>query len=187
MDPERPAFKTCRKCGETKPLDEFYAEKAGRDGRRTECKVCSKAAMAARYRANPDPARERARRWNRENRDRYDDRMRAYRESGRKKLSDRKSHLKRKYGLTVEQYDEVLAAQGGGCAICGRLPRDDISLHVDHCHLTNDVRGILCFRCNNALGDFDHDERLLRAAADYLAGATAERIRRRAAALTSQA
>lgn len=178
--------KACKKCGEVKPLDDFYADKGGRDGRRPECKACAKAAMAARYRANPEPARERAKRWNRENRERYDARMREYRESGRKAISDRRSHLKRTYNITVEEYDEMLTAQGGVCAICGRAPRDDISLHVDHCHDTGDIRGILCFRCNNALGDFGHDGRLLQAAADYVNGHLDDVARRRARALITQ-
>ena len=57
---------------------------------------------------------------------------------------------------------------GGGCFICARPPREDISLHVDHDHSTGKVRGILCFRCNNALADFQEDVRLLAKAADYL-------------------
>lgn len=77
--------------------------------------------------------------------------------SGGKRLADRRSHLKRKFGMTIEQYDEMLAAQGGGCFICGRPPREDMSLHVDHDHSTGAVRGILCFRCNNALADFGED------------------------------
>ncbi len=96
------------------------------------------------------------------------ERHRQYREDGRKRVSDRKSHLKRKYGLTIEQYDGLLAEQGGGCAICSRKPRPDISLHVDHDHETGQVRGILCFRCNNALGDFDDDPPLLQQALGYL-------------------
>ena len=95
-------------------------------------------------------------------------RNRQYREDGHKRVADRKSYLKRKYGLTVQQYGTLLAAQGGGCAICGRKPRPDISLHVDHDHGTGQLRGILCFRCNNALGDFDDDARLLQQALAYL-------------------
>lgn len=62
----------------------------------------------------------------------------------------------RKFGITIEQYEEMLVRQDGGCAICGRPP-GRISLHVDHDHETNRVGGLLCFRCNNSLGDFvDH-------------------------------
>ena len=74
----------------------------------------------------------------------------------------------RKYGMTIEQYDAMLETQGGGCSICGRPPRVDISLHVDHDHSTGRVRGILCFCCNNALADFQDDPELLRKAAGYV-------------------
>jgi hypothetical protein len=83
------------------------------------------------------------------------------------KLRQRAGHLKRKYGITIEQYDAMLEAQGGGCFICGRPPREDISLHVDHDHFTGEIRGILCFRCNNALADFQEDPILLAKAAAY--------------------
>ena len=73
----------------------------------------------------------------------------------------------RKFGITVEQYEEMLVNQDGGCAICGRKP-GKISLHVDHDHETGRVRGALCFRCNNALGDFDDNGDWLVAAANYL-------------------
>ena len=74
----------------------------------------------------------------------------------------------RKYGMTIEQYDAMLLAQGGGCFICGRPPREDISLHVDHDHSTGKVRGILCFCCNNALADFHEDPEFLKKAASYV-------------------
>ena len=88
--------------------------------------------------------------------------------SGGKRSADRKSYLKRKYGMTMEQYEAMLEAQGGGCFICGRPPRQDISLHVDHDHSTGAIRGILCFCCNNALADFQEDPMLLRKAIGYL-------------------
>ncbi len=62
----------------------------------------------------------------------------------------------------------MLAEQDGGCAICGRPPRNDIALHVDHEHGTGRIRGLLCFRCNNALGDFEDDHTRLGAALAYL-------------------
>ena len=72
--------------------------------------------------------------------------MDAFRAAGKKKVSDRKSHLKRKYGLTLEAYQELLDSQGGGCPICGKPDPDN----VDHDHETGRVRGILCWDCNIA-------------------------------------
>jgi hypothetical protein len=157
--------KTCNQCGLRKPLDDFYAEKKGRDGRRPECKTCNLANRAAKYRQNPRPAIERALRWKRENPERYRATQREYVRSGRKKVSSRKSHLKREYGLTLEAFDAVLTSQGGGCAICGRPEPDN----VDHDHVTGRVRGILCFNCNVAIGHVGDDEDRLAAAMAYLA------------------
>ena len=109
------------------------------------------------------------------------------------KLRQQAGHLKRKFGMTIEQYEVMLAAQGGGCFICGRAPREDISLHVDHDHSTGRVRGILCFCCNNALADFQDDPALLRKAASYVSSNSievAEKIqlaRRRALSLVGKA
>jgi hypothetical protein len=62
--------------------------------------------------------------------------------------------------VTQETYDRILAAQDGGCAICGALPavRD---LAVDHDHKTGAVRGLLCMSCNTGLGHFHDDPELL--------------------------
>jgi hypothetical protein len=74
--------------------------------------------------------------------------------------------LKRKYGLTLEQFDEMLAAQGGGCGICGKLGADN----VDHDHETGRVRGILCWNCNIAIGQLEDNEDRVLALAAYLSG-----------------
>ena len=161
-------MKRCTKCGVEQPVENFYRAAGTRDGRRGDCKRCFQQRASARYRADPEPMKARARRWQAANPERVAENLRRYQESGRKAAADRRSHLKRKFGLTVEQYDEMLAAQGGGCAICGRPPRDDISLHVDHDHDTGQVRGLVCFRCNNALGDFNESQALLVSAAEYL-------------------
>jgi hypothetical protein len=160
--------KRCNKCHELKPLDEFYRMPQMRDGYRNDCKACNLAANAARYRANPVAAKQRTKRWQLANPERYAANQARFRASGGKKIADRRSHLKRKYGITLEQYDAMLASQSGGCGICGRDPSDRISLHVDHDHRTGRIRGLLCFPCNNALGDFDDDPSLLRAALRYV-------------------
>jgi hypothetical protein len=161
-------LKKCSKCGELKSFEYFYKAKDMRDGYRNDCKACNLAAKADRHAANPQRVRSRASQWNRDNPERYRARLEAYKESGKKKLSDRRSHLERKFGLTQGEYDELLALQDGGCAICGELPGQLVSLHVDHDHVTGEVRGILCVRCNNALGLFREDPDLLTEAAHYL-------------------
>jgi hypothetical protein len=78
----------------------------------------------------------------------------------------RRSVLKHRYGLTPEELDTLIAAQGGKCAICGEVPR---RFHVDHDHKTGARRGFLCGPCNTALGLFKDDPKRLRAAIRYLA------------------
>lgn len=160
--------KSCRICGELKPLTEFHRASGMRDGHRSECKPCYRAISAARYRANPEPAKERVKRWQRDNAARYQENQRRWRESGRKAEADRRSHLRWKFGITPEQYDAMLAAQGGVCALCGRPPTEGISLHVDHHHATGAIRKLLCFDCNAGIGKLREDRDLLRAAATYL-------------------
>jgi hypothetical protein len=72
----------------------------------------------------------------------------------RKAMSDRKYRLKKLYGLTVEQYDEMLKRQGGVCYICHRRPKRNRKLAVDHDHKhkgrpIDAVRGLLCTNCNH--------------------------------------
>jgi hypothetical protein len=86
---------------------------------------------------------------------------------------ERDRQLKFKYGITQEEYDALLEAQGGGCAVCGATPEEE-ELPVDHDHDTGEVRGILCNNCNNGIGRFEDSPELLRSAADYLEGANAD-------------
>lgn len=73
-------------------------------------------------------------------------------------------HLKQRYGIGADEFDELVRLQGGVCAICGRADPE----HVDHDHETGAVRGILCFNCNGGLGQFRDSIDALRAAAVYL-------------------
>ena len=78
--------------------------------------------------------------------------------------------IKSKYGISEENYNQMLAEQHGGCAICGRKQRGKkhIYLYVDHNHITGQVRGLLCCSCNSAVGQFRDDPALLRRAIEYL-------------------
>lgn len=81
--------------------------------------------------------------------------------------------LKRHYGLSQASYEEMLEKQDHKCAVCGRkegceIRGKSIKLAVDHCHDKGHIRGLLCVKCNRALGLFGDDPALLRVAADYL-------------------
>lgn len=79
----------------------------------------------------------------------------------------RAGHLLRKFNLTIEAYDNLLASQGGACGICGRVLTTK-NMHVDHDHETKKVRGVLCFLCNSGLGFFKDNEASLAKAIEYL-------------------
>jgi hypothetical protein len=92
-------------------------------------------------------------------------------------LAARAWHLRRTYGITLAQYDELLIAQGGLCALCkrpqlkacGRTGAKDVErMHVDHDHKSGKIRGLLCALCNRGLGCFSEDPDLLEWAAAYL-------------------
>lgn len=82
------------------------------------------------------------------------------------------SKLRRIYGIEPEDYYRMIREQGGGCAICGSITsgyRGKKKLAVDHCHSTGFVRGILCMKCNKALGLFNDNIEVILRAASYLA------------------
>lgn len=134
-----PEEKRCPGCGKVKPADDFGRDQRTSTGLRTRCKRCVTDASLAWNRANPDKFRR----------------------------NQRASVLRRRYGVSVDEYDAMLAAQDGVCAICQQLPYGT-RLHVDHCHATFTVRGLLCFRCNTMLGHLDDDPALLHRAIEYL-------------------
>ena len=70
--------------------------------------------------------------------------------------------------VTNEDYDDLLKAQSGKCAICRRAPDVSKKLSIDHCHLTGTIRGLLCSRCNTAIGLVEDNIKTLESAAAYL-------------------
>jgi len=95
------------------------------------------------------------------------------RQSGEVKWkANRKSRLKTIFGLTLEDYDLILEKQGGVCGVCRReKPGERIyNFAVDHCHSTGKIRGLLCTRCNIAMGGFRDDPEVISRAIDYLQG-----------------
>lgn len=78
--------------------------------------------------------------------------------------STRNFHLRRRYGVSDVEVAWHVLRQGSRCALC----RKGEPIHVDHDHVTGQVRGILCFNCNRALGYLDDEVELLYEMADYL-------------------
>lgn len=87
-------------------------------------------------------------------------------ESRERKGGSRDYHLVARYGITSADVDQMVADQGGRCAICQRPD----PTHLDHDHDNGRVRGVLCVSCNNGLGLFRDDPKRLRMAARYLEG-----------------
>ncbi len=91
------------------------------------------------------------------------------------KQTSQRSALKRRFGITQKQYQDMLAVQGGVCAICNKPEtgmdskrKTVIALSVDHDHTTGSIRALLCGDCNRGLGLFGEDPDLLERAAEYL-------------------
>lgn len=135
--------KRCTRCGETKTLTNFYTRSDGTPISR--CKSCHKLGVSEWIATHRDENRAYARR----------------------------SQRKRLYGMTQDEFEELLASQDYRCAICEEPERAVIrgkvaDLSVDHCHVTGVVRGLLCHACNVGLGKLQDSPYLLRKGADYL-------------------
>jgi hypothetical protein len=78
------------------------------------------------------------------------------------------SHIKLKYGLSYEQFTTLLSLQNHECKICNVKIANGLNCHVDHCHTTNKIRGLLCSSCNQALGLFKDNTLNLKKAIKYL-------------------
>lgn len=82
---------------------------------------------------------------------------------------NRNQHLKRSYGIDLDEYNRIFTLQEGKCDICKRHQSAlKTKLHVDHCHASGKVRALLCFNCNQALGNVSDNIERLEAAIKYL-------------------
>lgn len=142
--------KVCSKCAVAKPYEEFSPRVNRKHGRHSRCKACGREAGRNQSAVAKRESYERR----------------------RERLLD--SYRIKNYGVTREQYDSMVEAQNGVCAICAqpetsRNKRGEIKqLAVDHDHNTGVVRGLLCARCNCGLGYFRDNLALLSAASAYL-------------------
>lgn len=154
--------KLCTKCGKVKSISEFCKDKRAADGLTYWCKDCRNQHNREYLKANPEKAKEHNDKWKERRKEYYK------RPENAKKL--RNSHLKRNFNITVEDYEKMFEDQNGVCAICGKpeiCDRND-NLCIDHDHVTGKIRGLLCNKCNRALGYFLDDPKIILSAYNYL-------------------
>ena len=142
-------MKRCYKCQEVKPLSGFHRHKKAKDGHAGSCKVCTNKASKAWACANHD-------------------RVVQYRKDNLKKFVEQNKwrYRMKKYGLTKDQFFSIRERQDNRCKICAtKFIREP---HVDHCHTTDKVRGLLCSKCNTALGLVNDSPEILNSMIVYL-------------------
>lgn len=124
--------KLCSDCNRELELNNFHKNANCKYGRVNRCRDCTSVYN---------------KKWRKENKDK------AY-------FSSRKTALKRKYGITMEDYNNYLDSQNGCCAICGKKEsKCRTKLNIDHNHKTGYIRGLLCRYCNSALLRFLRDNK----------------------------
>ncbi len=128
----------CRRCGQDKVAGEFIWKPNGKIARGQKCKICVNETI-------------------------YN--------TPEFKAGQRNRNLIRAYGISSEEYNTLLIKQNGKCAICSQesdAKGKNAGLHVDHDHKTERVRGLLCYRCNIAIGFLDEDSDRIYKIMDYL-------------------
>lgn len=121
---------------------------------------------AAREEARKEKKRKNNIKWNKNNRVC----LRAADHEWRKRNPKAKaySHIKRRYGISIDEWNTLFIKQGNKCAICGDTHHHGKNWHTDHCHVTNKVRGILCNPCNTFVGQIEKSEERDIAARTYI-------------------
>ena len=169
-------MKMCTKCKDNKDFNKFGIRKDSKDGCHSWCKSCVNShSKSMNFKPKLNIIKQcNTCSTNKHSSDFYlDKRHSDGLRSECKKCSIIKrdeGNYKSKYNLSIEEYEFILTAQNNCCKICSStVPGVRINrFHVDHCHKTNVVRGLLCEKCNMALGHLRDDPALLRKAADYL-------------------
>lgn len=155
-------MKKCTLCRKEKELSEFAKDKYNKDGLTFRCKECRNNRYNEYYKRNPEKQKEK-------NDSQKENRKRFY-DSEKGIESSRRAHLKRVFGISLEEYNEMSKKQNHLCAICGESEncyRNKV-LSVDHCHKTGRIRGLLCSTCNRALGFLKDNKEILNNAIKYL-------------------
>jgi hypothetical protein len=159
------AVKACSDCEQVKPLADFPPDRRRKDSKATKCRPCARKVAEAYYQKYPE-AEARRRLLNAQHGSDWYQRNRTA-----QILRMKWTRIATRYGMTRQEYLDLLSSQGGACALCGSKDpgRGDGHFAVDHNHATGRIRGLLCQRCNCGIGFFADDVELMRRAAAYVA------------------
>lgn len=150
--PDTSVVKRCSGCKETLPRESFGPSKTTFDSLSAYCRPCSN---------------KRYMKWAANNRDTLNALARGWRKNNPDRVADHE--VKKRYGLPLGTYAAMLAQQDGKCAICrSDQPGGKGRFHIDHCHSTKKIRGLLCHHCNIGLGNFRNSKDYLANAVNYL-------------------
>ena len=165
-----PEGRLCRSCNTRKPAEEFGLNKSSKDGRAWRCKDCARVDMARWRAANAEHVRDYGRYRTRK--------RRAAMTAQQRDELDRTNRRRRAHGVTAEEFLKMVKNQDQKCLICEtpmmlkasneRGDKRTFLACVDHDHSTGKIRGILCNRCNRAVGMFGDDVNLMKKAIKYL-------------------
>lgn len=158
--------KVCSICNEEKDLSEFHKSKMCLFGVDSRCKICRTNRKRLSYNKS-EKQKENKRRYYKQNANNIKKYHRKYRSDVNYKIAQKNNHLKRYYGITIEDFNKILTEQNNKCAACGDDFNNVVKPHVDHNHKTEEVRGLLCMRCNTSLGLLQENERKILNLAKY--------------------
>lgn len=187
-------FKICNKCKQEFPRtsEYFNRDNKRKDGLYSTCKKCQKKYREQRkektklisnnyylnhkeqillkshehYQQNSEKYKL-YRLQNKEKQDKYNKEYRSTHEENKEHKNELR--IKRQYGITINEYNDMLKKQDNKCAICGKeLIVGNEIIHIDHSHITGKVRGILCMKCNLQLGVYENNKELFKLMAKYL-------------------
>lgn len=157
-------YKKCFHCNEIKTKKEFHKDRTKKDGHHTYCKVCT----SEHYKNNKPYKQEYDKEYRKKNKEKQYSQTLEWQKNNPDSV--RNSRLKSKYNINLTIYNNMLKEQNYCCKICkSTIPGDNKKyFSVDHCHITNKVRGLLCNSCNKGLGMFKDNIDILDEAIKYL-------------------
>jgi hypothetical protein len=162
--------KRCSICNEWKEYSEFTRHSTMRDGYLKQCKKCKNQQSRDKTKNRNEMSEEELLQARFKDKKKYDNLVSNKRRNQKRRRTMRSLHLRRTYGMTIEEYESIYKAQDGCCGICGakeiETPRKVLS--VDHCHETGRIRGLLCDRCNLGIGMLGDNLQSLQRAVEYL-------------------